>query len=124
LSSSAAAPRSQDHHSAGGYAGAKATQRFITGYAQEEANRAGLEVTFTTVLPRLTPLTDLGRLAVNAYAARNGQSVDEYLESFGPLLSPEIAGDAIVELIGSQPTDLAPAYLLTGTGLQKLPRAA
>src|SRR6266699_2423324 len=36
----------------GGYAGAKATQRFITGYAQGEASRAGLGITFTTVLPR------------------------------------------------------------------------
>jgi len=39
----------------GGYAGAKATQRFITAYAQEEANRAGLEITFTTVLPQFAP---------------------------------------------------------------------
>jgi NAD(P)-dependent dehydrogenase (short-subunit alcohol dehydrogenase family) len=30
----------------GGYAGAKATQRFITGYAQDEARRAGLDLTF------------------------------------------------------------------------------
>ena len=42
----------------GGYAGAKATQRFITAYAQEEANRAALAITFTTVLPRITPHTD------------------------------------------------------------------
>src|SRR6266536_2201949 len=41
----------------GGYAGAKATQRFITAYAQEEAKRAGLELTFTTVLPRFAPMT-------------------------------------------------------------------
>lgn len=41
----------------GGYAGAKATQRFITGYAQDEATRAGLGITFTSVLPRITPLT-------------------------------------------------------------------
>ena len=34
----------------GGYAGAKATQRFVTAYAQEEARRAGLGITFTTVL--------------------------------------------------------------------------
>jgi NAD(P)-dependent dehydrogenase (short-subunit alcohol dehydrogenase family) len=47
----------------GGYAGAKATQRFITGYAQDEAERAGLGITFTAVLPRITPLTDLGRPA-------------------------------------------------------------
>ena len=35
----------------GGYAGAKATQRFITAYAQDEANRAGLGITFTAILP-------------------------------------------------------------------------
>jgi len=52
----------------GGYAGAKATQRFMTGYAQDEANRAGLGITFTAVLPRITPLTDLGRPAIRAYA--------------------------------------------------------
>src|SRR3954467_11778174 len=31
----------------GGYAGAKATQRFLAGYAQEEAQRAGLDFTVT-----------------------------------------------------------------------------
>jgi NAD(P)-dependent dehydrogenase (short-subunit alcohol dehydrogenase family) len=108
----------------GGYAGAKATQRFIAGYAQEEATRASRDITVTSVLPRLTPLTDLGRPAVDAYAARNGQSVDKYLESFGPLLSPAIAGDAIVELIRSAPASLASGYLLTGAGLQQLPGAA
>jgi hypothetical protein len=67
----------------GGYAGAKATQRFITGYAQDEAQRAGLGITFTAVLPRLTPLTDLGRPAVQAYAGRSGKSESEYLEQLG-----------------------------------------
>jgi 3-oxoacyl-[acyl-carrier protein] reductase len=55
----------------GGYAGAKATQRFITGYAQGEANRAGLGITFTTVLPRFAPMTGVGSPAVHAYAARS-----------------------------------------------------
>jgi NAD(P)-dependent dehydrogenase (short-subunit alcohol dehydrogenase family) len=63
----------------GGYAGAKATQRFITAYAQDEATRADLGITFTAVLPRLTPLTDLGRPAVRAYAARSGQTEQQYL---------------------------------------------
>jgi 3-oxoacyl-[acyl-carrier protein] reductase len=36
----------------GGYAGAKAAQRFMTAYAQEEAAHAGLEITFTAVLPQ------------------------------------------------------------------------
>ena len=67
----------------GGYAGAKATQRFITGYAQDEANRAGLEITFTAVLPKIT-LTGLGRPAIEAYAARAGHSVEEHIEQLGP----------------------------------------
>jgi NAD(P)-dependent dehydrogenase (short-subunit alcohol dehydrogenase family) len=104
----------------GGYAGAKATQRFITAYAQDEAARAGLGITFTAVLPRLTPLTELGRPAVRAYAARSGQSEQEYVERFGAPLTPEGAGAAVVELVVTDEADLAPAYLLTGTGLQKL----
>src|SRR6266481_4995631 len=64
----------------GGYAGAKSTQRFITGYAQDEARRAGLDIMFTAVLPRITPLTDVGRPAVRAYALRNGQTEEEYLQ--------------------------------------------
>jgi NAD(P)-dependent dehydrogenase (short-subunit alcohol dehydrogenase family) len=105
----------------GGYAGAKATQRFITGYAQDEAGRAGLGITFTTVLPRITPLTDLGRPAVRAYAARNGQSEEEYLQAMGEPLTPEVAGAAVVELVQADAATVAPGYLLTGSGLQKLP---
>jgi NAD(P)-dependent dehydrogenase (short-subunit alcohol dehydrogenase family) len=105
----------------GGYAGAKATQRFITGYAQDEANRAGLGITFTAVLPRFAPQTDVGRPAVEAYAARAGQSVEEFLQQQGPLVSPEIAGAAVVELVRADPATVAPAYVLTGAGLQELP---
>jgi len=108
----------------GGYAGAKATQRFITGYAQDEANRVGLDITFTAVLPRFAPLTGVGRPAVQAYAARAGQSVEEYVEQMGPLaagVTPEIAGTALVELVQADAAGVAPAYVLTGAGLQKLP---
>jgi NAD(P)-dependent dehydrogenase (short-subunit alcohol dehydrogenase family) len=105
----------------GGYAGAKATQRFITGYAQDEAERAGLDITFSTVLPRMTPLTDLGRQAVRAYANRAGRSEQEFVEQLGEPLSPEIAGAALVDLARTDAADVAPGYLLTGAGLQKLP---
>jgi NAD(P)-dependent dehydrogenase (short-subunit alcohol dehydrogenase family) len=105
----------------GGYAGAKATQRFIAAYAQDEATRAGLGITFTAVLPRLTPLTDLGRPAVRAYAARSGQSEQQYLQQFGEPLTPEIAGAALVELVRKDAPAVAPAYLLTSAGLQTLP---
>ena len=72
------------------------------------------------MLPRLTPHTDLGRPAVEAYAARNGQSVDDYVQSLGEPLTPEAAGSAVVELVGADTATLAPAYLLTGAGLRQL----
>jgi NAD(P)-dependent dehydrogenase (short-subunit alcohol dehydrogenase family) len=105
----------------GGYAGAKATQRFITAYARDEARRVGLDITFTAVLPRITPFTDLGRPAVVAYAARNGQTEEEYLQQFGEPLTPEIAGAALVELVRADAATVTADYLLTGVGLQELP---
>jgi NAD(P)-dependent dehydrogenase (short-subunit alcohol dehydrogenase family) len=106
----------------GGYAGAKATQRLITAYAHEESNRAGLGITFTTVLPQFAPLTGVGRSAVAAYAAQAGLSVEDFLSmQTYPLLTPEIAGAAIVELVHAEAANLAPSYLLNGGGLQNLP---
>jgi 3-oxoacyl-[acyl-carrier protein] reductase len=109
----------------GGYAGAKAMQRFMTAYAQDEARRAGFDLTFTAVLPRFAPQTGVGRPAVAAYAARAGQSIEDYLAAFaqsgGPLLTPEIAGAELVRLVGEDPAKVAPAYVLSGAGLQRLP---
>ena len=109
----------------GGYAGAKATQRFIAAYAQDEARRAGLDITFSTILPRFSPETGVGKPAVRAYAARGGQSVEDYLhavvESGGPLVTPQVAGDAVVDLVTADKADVAPAYMLSGGGLKALP---
>jgi NAD(P)-dependent dehydrogenase (short-subunit alcohol dehydrogenase family) len=105
----------------GGYAGAKATQRLMTGYARDEAERADLGITFTAVLPRLTPLTELGRPAVQAYAARAGQTEDEYIHRQGEPLTPERAGTAMVELLTAHAAAVAPAYLLTSAGLHPVP---
>jgi hypothetical protein len=100
-------------------------QRFITAYAQGEAKRAGLNITFSALLPRFSPETGFGRPAVQAYAARAGQSVEQYLESLtqsaGPLVTPEIAAAAVVQLAREDVAKVAPAYMLTGAGLQKLP---
>jgi NAD(P)-dependent dehydrogenase (short-subunit alcohol dehydrogenase family) len=105
----------------GGYAGAKATQRFLAGYAQEESRRAGLDITVTAVLPRMTPFGDVGRRGVRAYAARSGQSEEAYLNQLGDPLTPEIAGSALIDLVRADPATTAPGYLLTGAGLQQLP---
>src|SRR5919198_6181114 len=93
----------------GGYAGAKATQRLITAYAQDEARRAGLDITFTTVLPQFAPQTGVGRPAVRAYAAQAGLSVEEFLRQQPfRLLTAEVAGTAVVELVQADPATIAP----------------
>jgi 3-oxoacyl-[acyl-carrier protein] reductase len=104
----------------GGYAGAKATQRLIAGYAQDEANRARLDITFTTVLPYFSPHTGVGEPAVRAYAARANQPLQDFLQQQPPLVTPEVAGTALVELVRQDAANIAPAYRLSGQGLQQL----
>jgi len=105
----------------GGYAGAKATQRFIADYTQEESRRADLDVTVTTVLPRMTPAGEVGRQGIRAYAARSGQTEEEFTRQLGEPLTPEMAGSALVDLVLADPATVAPAYLLSGAGLRPLP---
>jgi hypothetical protein len=100
----------------GGYAGSKATQRFIAGYAQDESRRAGLDITVTAVMPRMTPFGEVGRRGVRAYAARGGQTEEAYLQQMGDLLTPEMAGSALVDLVRADPATTAPGYLLTAAG--------
>src|ERR687889_1383089 len=45
----------------GGYAGSKATQRFIAAYAQDESRRAGLGITVTAGVARMVPFGGGGR---------------------------------------------------------------
>jgi NAD(P)-dependent dehydrogenase (short-subunit alcohol dehydrogenase family) len=106
----------------GGYAGAKATIRFVSAYAADESQRAGLGIRFVSVLPQLTPATDLGAAAVAAYARRAGTDVATYTENLGPALTPEHAGKAILDLIEAPaPGEGAEAYLLTSGGPRPVP---
>ena len=107
----------------GGYAGAKATIRFISGYAADESQRAGLGIRFISVLPQLTPATELGAAAVAAYARTAGHGRGQlHRESLGPALTPEHVGKAIVDLIeGPAPGEGAEAYLVTAGGVRPAP---
>jgi NAD(P)-dependent dehydrogenase (short-subunit alcohol dehydrogenase family) len=104
----------------GGYAGAKATERFIAAYAQEESRRAGLDITVTAVMPRMTPSGDVGKRGIRGYAARTGQTEEAFLKQLPDFATAETAGAALVELVRADPATAAPGYLLTGTGLQKV----
>ena len=103
----------------GGYAGAKATVRFITSYAALESERAGLGIDFVSVLPTLTPSTELGAKAVAAYAERQGVDVDTFVQSMPPALTPEQAGKSVLELAAGGPGDHR-AYMLSSAGLSPL----
>jgi NAD(P)-dependent dehydrogenase (short-subunit alcohol dehydrogenase family) len=105
----------------GGYAGAKATQQFIAAYAAEESRRAGLGITVTTLFPAMTPAGAAGQSGIRAYAARSGQSEEQFRAGMGPVLTAEIAGDAVVGLVRTEPDALAPGYMLTPGGLRDLP---
>jgi NAD(P)-dependent dehydrogenase (short-subunit alcohol dehydrogenase family) len=100
----------------GGYAGAKATIRFVAAYAAAESQRDALGIRFTALLPALTPATELGAAAVAAYAARQGVDVATFLAGQGPVLTAEQAGQAVAELAADKSLD-QDAYLLTAAGL-------
>ncbi len=103
----------------GGYAGAKATVRFITGYAAIESERAGLGIDFVSVLPMLTPATELGAKAVAAYAERQGVDVDTFVQSLRPALTPEQVGKSLLDIAIGDRGDQR-VYTLTASGLSPL----
>jgi len=103
----------------GGYAASKRAVRFLTEYAQQESERGGLGIQITCVLPTLTPVTELGRLATVAYAARLGVPHEQFLQQMGDPLTAEVAGNAFVSLATGEvkPTG---AYVLGSGGLRPL----
>jgi NAD(P)-dependent dehydrogenase (short-subunit alcohol dehydrogenase family) len=104
----------------GGYAGAKATIRFLTAYAADESKREGLGIRFVSLLPQLTPATALGAVAAAAYAAREGDSIAARTGGPGQVLTPAQVGEAITQLaVGPEPDQ--GAYLVTAMGLRPLP---
>ena len=105
----------------GGYSGAKAMQRFMASDAQVESDADGLGLTFTAVLPTLTPLTAVGAVGAEAHAAVAGISVAEFTDQLGDSLTPETFGSALIDLASRPATDVEGSFRLTAAGLSKLP---
>jgi NAD(P)-dependent dehydrogenase (short-subunit alcohol dehydrogenase family) len=104
----------------GGYAGAKATVRFMAQYAAEESRRAQLGIRVAAILPRLTPATELGRAAVKAYAERAGRSEAEQLAVMGPTLTPALVATAVLRLLDDRTLDAHAAFALDADNLTPL----
>lgn len=103
----------------GGYAGAKATVRFITSYAAGESEREGLGIEFVSLLPQLTPDTELGLAAVTAYAGRQGVEVDAFVHSMPPVLTSEHVGKTVLEIASGRMRGHH-AYALASAGASAL----
>jgi NAD(P)-dependent dehydrogenase (short-subunit alcohol dehydrogenase family) len=98
----------------GGYASAKAAIRYLRGYAAEESERAGLDIRFVTLLPQLTPVTDLGSVGVAGYAARQGVDEDAFVANMPSILTADQVAKAVLEVAAGD----APEYQVSGTGLR------
>jgi NAD(P)-dependent dehydrogenase (short-subunit alcohol dehydrogenase family) len=103
----------------GGYAGAKATIKFISAYAGTESERQALGIRFVSLLPKLTPATGLGATFVDSYADYDHTDREVFRARLGEPLTPEQVADAVIHVAdhGNKP---APAYLLTADGLTSL----
>jgi NADP-dependent 3-hydroxy acid dehydrogenase YdfG len=103
----------------GGYAGAKATVKFISAYAGAESERHSLGIRFVSLLPKLTPATGLGSTFVDSYADYDHIDRNAFRERLGEPLTPEQVADAVLHVAG-QGSPPAYAYLLTADGLTPL----
>lgn len=56
----------------------------MTAYAADESERAELGIRFVSMLPKLTPATDIGAPAVTAYARRSGLDEATFVSQLGP----------------------------------------
>jgi NADP-dependent 3-hydroxy acid dehydrogenase YdfG len=100
----------------GGYAGSKATVRFISAYASAEAKSRSLGLRFAAVLPQLTPATNLGAAGVAAYAERTGLHPATFVDQLGGVLTTEHFAKAVTDIV-TDTSYAADAYLLTATDL-------
>ncbi|MFI5896930.1 SDR family NAD(P)-dependent oxidoreductase [Actinoplanes sp. NPDC051513] len=99
----------------GGYAGAKATVRMITGYAAAEAKDLGIAM--TTVLPVITPGTRIGDTAIRAYAESSGLTSERFTANLPNAPTAASIGRSVVGLAGAA---VASAYTADRSGLRPL----
>jgi NAD(P)-dependent dehydrogenase (short-subunit alcohol dehydrogenase family) len=105
----------------GGYAGAKRMQWLLAHYLQQESDALGRDIRFVALIPQqIIGATELGHAAAAAYAAQQGLSEQAFLERFGPPLTPEHIGRAVVALLTDPAYRHGNAFGLSGQGLTAL----
>lgn len=106
----------------GGYAGSKRTQMFIANYAQQEAERLHLDLRFLALAPGgMMPETDLGNVAVEAYASSAGLSATDFMQKRGASQTPEDVANAVVELAHHPRSREGNVFMISKRGIEVLP---
>jgi NAD(P)-dependent dehydrogenase (short-subunit alcohol dehydrogenase family) len=106
----------------GGYAGAKAMVRFLTEYVAHDVARSKLGIRFATLLPTISPEGGVGRQATEAYARRQGRTIEQFVG--GPALTPADVGAAVLRLLLDRSLAAQIAFSLDRSGLMPLKQGA
>jgi hypothetical protein len=93
--------------------------RFLSEYAADEARRQKLPIRFATLLPKITPEGGVGRAFVEAYAHRQGKTVEEFLDGGSPL-TPADVGAAVLRIVRDRSLDEQVAFFLDRGGLMPI----
>jgi NAD(P)-dependent dehydrogenase (short-subunit alcohol dehydrogenase family) len=105
----------------GGYAGAKRMQMFLANYAQKESDRLHLGLWFLALVPGgIMPTTDLGKVAVEAYASFLGISTADFIRNMGAKPTTEDVANAVVEFASNPQERAGKAFLVSGAGVKLL----
>ncbi len=103
----------------GGYAGAKRMQMFLANYAQKESDRLHLGLRFLALVPGgIIPTTELGKVAVEAYASSLGLSTADFIESREVKPTAEDVANAVVECASNPQERAGKAFLVSGAGVK------
>jgi NAD(P)-dependent dehydrogenase (short-subunit alcohol dehydrogenase family) len=105
----------------GSYAGSKRTQMFLAHYAQKESDRLNLGLRFLALAPGgIMPNTDLGKAAVEAYAAYLGMDAKDYIKGMGTSQTTEDVANVVVELASNPTSRAGNVFLVSAKGIETL----
>lgn len=101
---------------AGGYAGAKRMQMFLSGHCQKESDRLGLDLRFMALAPaRIMPGTGIGDAGLDGFAAYLGIRPADVLASMTDMQTPADVGRAVVALATGKSE--GSSFAVSGSGL-------
>ena len=105
----------------GGYAGAKYMQMFLASYAQKESERLHRGLRFLALVPGgIIPTTDVGKVAVEAYASSLGIPTADFIENRPVKPTAEDVANAVIECASDPQESVGKSLLVSETGIKRL----